>query len=100
MRFLVERDYEELHLDRDKIVDVINAPAMRGFRDLFLVLDGPRARALALSGAFGEVERGVQLRPVIESVDDAESAAQILLAGSGSPELPGELVPSSPHSAR
>lgn len=78
-RFLIQREREELHLERERIVDVINAPALRGFRDLFLVLDGPKARALAMSGAFGEVERGARLQPVLESVEDADRAAELLL---------------------
>jgi hypothetical protein len=49
------------------------------------VLDGPRARALAASGAFGELERGPNLRPVFESVADAESVTRILQS---QPELP------------
>ena len=77
-RVLIQRGSEELHLDRPKIVDVIDAPRGDGLSDVFLVLDGPRARALAASGAFGEQERGPQLRPVLESVEDAESVSRIL----------------------
>jgi hypothetical protein len=43
-----------------------------------MVLDGPQARALAASGAFGEVERSPHLRPVFESVADAEGARRVL----------------------
>jgi len=77
-RVLIQRGLEELHLDRSRIVDVIDAPAGEGVRNVFLVLDGPRARALAASGAFGETERGPNLRPVFESVVDAEGVAKIL----------------------
>jgi hypothetical protein len=86
-RVLIQRGREELHLDRDKIVDVIDAPAGEGVRTVFLVLDGPRARALAASGAFGEAPRGPELRPVLESLEDAEGLAHILRQPS-EPELP------------
>jgi len=81
---LICRGREELHLERDKIVDVIHTEAGDGVRDVFLVLDGPRARALATSGAFGEMERGNSLRPVFLAVTDAESVSRIL----SQPDLP------------
>lgn len=77
-RVLIQRGREELHLGRDKIVDVIDTPAGSGRHDVFLVLDGPRARALAASGAFGEMDRSPNLRPVFEAVLDAESVGRIL----------------------
>jgi hypothetical protein len=77
-RVLIQRRGEELHLDREKIIDVIDAPAGAGLRDIFIVLDGPRARAAATSGAFGEMARGPHLRPVFEAVEDAESVSRIL----------------------
>jgi hypothetical protein len=83
-RVLIQRAREELHLDRRAIVDVIDAPAGNGLTDLFIVLDGPRARALAASGAFGESERGPHLRPVFECIEDSESASRILRS---SPDL-------------
>jgi hypothetical protein len=86
-RVLIQRGSEELHLDRSRIVDVIDAPAGDGLSHVFLVLDGPRARALAASGAFGEVERGPNLRPVFESLEDAEGVAKILRPRD-EPELP------------
>ncbi len=85
-RVLIQRGREELHLDRPKIVDVIDTPKGDGLSDVFLVLDGPRARALAASGAFGESERGPHLRPVLEALEDSESVSRIL-AGPPS-ELP------------
>jgi hypothetical protein len=77
-RVLIQRRGEELHLDRTQIFDVIDAPAGDGLRDIFIVLDGPRARAVAASGAFGEMARGPHLRPVFEAVQDAESVSRIL----------------------
>jgi hypothetical protein len=81
-RVLIQRGREELSLDRSRIVDVIDAPAGDGLTHVFLVLDGPRARALAASGAFGELERGPNLHPVFESLEDAEGASRILRAAS------------------
>ncbi len=78
-RVLIQRENEELHLDRDQIVDVIDIPGFRGLHNVFLVLDGPRARAVELSGAFGETDRDSHLRPVLESVDDWESVSALLL---------------------
>ena len=46
--------------------------------DVFLVIDGPRARALAPSGAFGGSERDDALRPVFTAIEDAETVGQIL----------------------
>lgn len=76
-RVLIQRGHEELHLDRSRIVDVIDTPAGKNLKDLFLVLDGPRAAALASSGAFGE-RAGGGLQPVLHLVADAESVTQIL----------------------
>jgi len=84
-RVLIQRRSEELHLDRQKIYDVIEAPKGDGLHDVFLVLDGPRARAVAASGAFGEISRGPHLRPVFEAVEDAEGVSRILRTR---PDLP------------
>ena len=78
-RVLIQRSTEELQLDRRRIIDVIAQPVGDGLRNLFLVLDGPRARAVAASGAFGEMVRGPDLLPVFESVEDADSVSRILL---------------------
>jgi hypothetical protein len=78
-RVLIQRGNEELCLDRERIVDVIDSPAQqRGLHDIFLVLDGPRARALAASGAFGERDIEDGLVPVFHSVADADEVSQIL----------------------
>lgn len=77
-RVLIQRGNEELHVDRSSIVDVIDAPVGQNRYNVFLVLDGPRARALAASGAFGEIQRSPHLRPVFERVADAEGAHRIL----------------------
>ncbi len=80
-RVLIQRGDEELHLERSRIVDVIDAPHGAGLKDLFLVLDGPKARALAASGAFGEAE-AQGLLPVLHRVADAEVVQRILQAPS------------------
>ncbi len=78
-RVLIQRGREELHLDRRMIVEVIETPAGTGTQNLFLVLDGPRARALASSGAFGEkTEHTVELVPVFEWVQDGDGAKHAL----------------------
>ena len=86
-RVLIQRGSEELHVDRQLIVDVIDSPAGDGLHDVFFIIDGPRARALAASGAFGELGRGPHLRPVFEAVDDAEGASRVL-RNNPEPEVP------------
>ena len=87
-RVLIQRGNEELCLDRERIVDVIDSPAQkRGLHDIFLVLDGPRARALAASGAFGERDIENGLVPVFHSVADADEVSQILRIGGTPPSL-------------
>ncbi|MEM6954485.1 MAG: hypothetical protein AAF411_03440 [Myxococcota bacterium] len=54
-RLLIRRGFTELSLDRRRIVDVAEQRAPRGLVHLFFVLDGPGARALAVSGAMGPV---------------------------------------------
>ncbi|MEZ4374919.1 MAG: hypothetical protein R3B07_29175 [Polyangiaceae bacterium] len=86
-RVLIQRGHEELHLDRDRIVDVIDAPGQAaGVTDLFLVLDGPRARAVEASGAFGEFERTPYLRPVLLAVEDVDGARRVLIQRDELPE--------------
>jgi hypothetical protein len=89
-RVLIRRGREELSLDRGHIADVISAPTRGGLGDaltrahgatalidMFLVLDGPHARAFASSGAFGEGE-GDMLVPVLSAIEDAETVGAIL----------------------
>ena len=85
-RVLIRRGHDELHLDRSRIAYVIEAPIAKR-RDgsprtnVFLVLDGPQARALAASGAFGERnDTNDALIPVFAAIDDAETASEILRA--------------------
>jgi hypothetical protein len=79
-RVLIRRGNEELQLDRSRIAYVIDAP-YRKLHDVFLVLDGPQARALAPSGAFGgDAAVGDALRPVFSAIEDAETVGRILRA--------------------
>ena len=78
-RVLIRRGNEELSLDRARIAYVIDAP-WRKLHDVFLVLDGPQARALAPSGAFGGEDRDDALRPVFAAIADAETVGEILRA--------------------
>jgi hypothetical protein len=76
-RVLIRRDNEELSLDRSRIAYVIEAPS-RKLHDVFLVLDGPQARAMAPSGAFGTEDRDDSLRPVFSAIADADTVGEIL----------------------
>ncbi len=87
-RVLIARGAEELHLDRSRIIDVIDAPTMSGLRDVFLVLDGPQARAVEVGGAFQETDRDPQLKPVFSWVADAESVSRLLLEAEPEPSKP------------
>jgi hypothetical protein len=78
-RVLICRGNEELALDRSRIAYVIDAPS-RKLHDVFLVLDGPQARALAPSGAFGGDDANSALRPVFSAIDDADTVGRILRA--------------------
>jgi hypothetical protein len=86
-RVLIRRGLEELHLDRARIAYVIDAPSPMvagGLHDVFLVLDGPQARALATSGAFarfGSTDEG--LTPVLSAIDDVETVGAILRRAPG-----------------
>ena len=98
-RVLIRRGHEELSLDRGRIADVIASPihARVGDRnapssgscltDVFLVLDGPQARAFSSSGAFGESD-GDKLVPVLSAIEDAETVGMILRAKPGVESLP------------
>jgi hypothetical protein len=76
-RVLIRRGNEELSLDRSRIAYVIDAP-WKNLHDVFLVLDGPQARALAPSGAFGGEDRDDALRPVFSAIADADTVGRLL----------------------
>jgi len=79
-RVLIRRGNEELHLDRQRIAYVITAPWRDGGtrRDLFLVLDGPQARAFSPSGAFGGGGDEQRLVPMFAAIEDADTASELL----------------------
>jgi hypothetical protein len=79
-RVLIRRGTEELHLDRERIAYVITAPFRGGAarRDLFLVLDGPQARAFSPSGAFGGRGGDERLVPMFAGIEDADTATELL----------------------
>jgi hypothetical protein len=84
-RVLIRRGTEELHLDRERIAYVITAPCNdrrdgKTRRDLFLVLDGPQARAFSPSGAFGGGDEQ-RLVPVFSAIEDADTATELLHVG-------------------
>lgn len=76
-RVLICRGQEELSLDRSRIAYVI-ATEHAGLADVFLVLDGPQARALAPGGAFGEAPERDTLLPVLSSIEDGDGAVEVL----------------------
>jgi hypothetical protein len=78
-RVLIQRGSQELHLDRDRIVDVIDAPKEGGVHDLFLVVGGRGAHAHAVAGAFGEkIGARSELLPVLRAVHDGETVRALL----------------------
>lgn len=81
-RVVITQGQDELQIDRSRIVDLVEAPDGET-TDVFLVLDGPRARGLAVSGAFGEEQDG--LRPVLRRVVDVETLRSLLRGPVGLP---------------
>lgn len=79
-RVLIRRGTEELHLERERIAYVITAPSREGGarRDVYLVLDGPQARAFSPSGAFGGGTDDERLVPMFAAVEDADTATAVL----------------------
>jgi hypothetical protein len=94
-RVLIRRGADELSLDRSRIADVIAAPidGAPKLTDLYLVLDGPQARAFASSGAFGGGQEHDALVPVFTSIEDSESVMALLR------EVKDDAPPSLPKAA-
>ncbi|HTU58895.1 MAG TPA: hypothetical protein VMF89_10690, partial [Polyangiales bacterium] len=79
-RVLIRRGRTELSIDRRRIVDVAEQPSYGDLRDLYLILDGPRANALNDSGALGWLRPPRSLvAPVLYEVGDRERFCQLLL---------------------
>lgn len=80
-RLLIRRGKVELSLDRKRIVDVAEVPSWRGLRNVFLILDGPGARALGDSGALsGLTPSRDAVPPVLYELRDTERVRDLLLA--------------------
>lgn len=77
-RVLILRGAEELHLDRQRIAYVITAPSSGARHDVYLVLDGPQARAFSPSGAFAATHDDDRLVPMFSGIADADTEAAVL----------------------
>ena len=81
-RLLIRRGRTELSLDRQRIFDVASAPSWRGLHNVFLILDGPGARALGDTGALtGLTPPRDAVAPVLYELRDAERVRDVLLSG-------------------
>lgn len=88
-RLLIRRGRTELSLDRGCIVDVAETPGWRGLTNLYLVLDGPEARALADSGALSVVAPSRDgVPPVLYELRDAAGLRSLLSRRDSGPTLP------------
>lgn len=91
-RILIRRGRTELSIARQRVVDVAETRGWRGLTTLYLVLDGPEARALADSGALSVIAPSRDaVMPVLFDLDDTRDLRTLL----------GERVsrPSLPHAA-
>jgi hypothetical protein len=78
-RLLIRRGRTELSVDRRRIVDVADTPVRHGLHHLFLVLDGPESRALAVSGALGVIPPSRDpVPPVLYELRDADRLKELL----------------------
>ncbi len=79
-RLLIRRGLVELSLDRARVVDVAERSAPLGLVHLYLVLDGPRSRALAVSGAMNPLPpaRAV-VPPVLFDLRNTEAVRAALI---------------------
>lgn len=79
-RLLIRRGRTELSVDRRRIVDVAQEPRANGLYTLFLILDGPDARALGDSGALGSVTPAKNsVPPILFEVRDPERVRRLIL---------------------
>ena len=87
-RLLIRRGRTELSLDRGRIVDVAETPGWRGLTNLYLVLDGPDARALADSGALRVIPPSRDsVPPVLYDLRDPAGLRTLLLGRASRPSL-------------
>ncbi|HJL18051.1 MAG TPA: hypothetical protein RMH99_20475 [Sandaracinaceae bacterium LLY-WYZ-13_1] len=88
-RLMIRRGRTELSLDRGRIVDVAETPGWRGLTNLYLVLDGPEARALADSGALSVVAPSRDgVPPVLYELRDPGDLRSLLSRRDSRPSLP------------
>jgi len=88
-RLLIRRGRTELSLERKRIVDVAETPGWRGLTNLYLVLDGPEARALADSGALSVITPSRDaMMPVLFDLEDTQDVRSLLGARHSRPSLP------------
>ncbi|HQP39131.1 MAG TPA: hypothetical protein PLI95_28305, partial [Polyangiaceae bacterium] len=69
---------DEIHLDRDRVVDLVETPGRGGRSDVYLVMDGPSSRGVAASGAFGPGERARGFVPMLRAVKDLDGLRRAL----------------------
>lgn len=87
-RLLIRRGRTELSLDRARIFDVAETPSWRGLRNVFLILDGPGARALGDSGALsGLTPSRDGVPPILYELRDTERVRDLLTARASRPPL-------------
>lgn len=78
-RVIIRRGSTELSVDRARVVDVAEQASTGGLSDLYLILDGPRANALNLSGALGVLTPPrAAVPPVLYELRDRELFKQLL----------------------
>lgn len=78
-RVLIRRGRTELSVDRRRIVDVSEQPSYGDLRDLYLILDGPRATALSDSGALGWLKPPrSSVAPILYEVRDRDRFRELL----------------------
>jgi hypothetical protein len=87
-RLIIRRGRTELSVDRRRIVDVAQTRSIRGLSNLFLVLDAPQSRAIALSGALKRLPPPRDLvAPVLYELSDVERVMELILARRSRPSL-------------
>lgn len=88
-RVLIRRGRTELSIARQRVVDVAETRGWRGHTNLYLVLDGPEARALADSGALSVIAPSRDaMMPVLFDLEDAGDLRTLLGSRPSRPSLP------------
>ncbi|NOY93453.1 MAG: hypothetical protein GXP55_19900 [Deltaproteobacteria bacterium] len=80
-RLLIRRGPVEFSVERRRIVDAALTPAGDGRHNVFLMLDAPRGRALAIGAALSRVAPPRDdVAPVLYDVGDAEGLVRLMFA--------------------